>query len=212
MITHHPDPSSLMSCSAGSMPEPLAAVMATHISLCPSCRKQLLRLDSVGTAIFNSLPRTETARGRPAALSAEPDVAVASRRVLARGDLPEAVVEVLRPTGKGLPWRRMGLGLWVLPIPLSEGTEGKLSLVKVAPGVAIPEHGHSGSELTIILDGAYTDELGTFKVGDVADVDDTTAHKPVADPEQGCICLTAFEGRSQFKGLMARLIAPLAGF
>lgn len=193
------------------MPEPLAAVMATHISLCPSCRKQLSRLDSLGTAIFNSLPPTEMARGRPAVLAAA-EADGASRRDFARGILPDAVVEVLRPTGKGLPWRRMGLGLWVLPIPLSEGTEGKLSLVKVAPGVAIPEHGHSGSELTIILDGAYTDELGTFKVGDVADVDDTTAHKPVADPEQGCICLTAFEGRSQFKGLMARLIAPLAGF
>lgn len=211
MITHHPDPSSLMSCSAGSMPEPLAAVMAAHISLCPLCRKKLSHLESLGTLMFSSLPPTELAGCRPvAAAAAEPDTA--SRRVCARGELPDAVVEVLRPTGKALPWRRIGLGLWVLPIPLSEGVVGKLTLVKVAPGVAIPEHGHSGSELTIILDGAYTDELGTFKVGDVADIDDTVEHRPVAHSDQGCICLTATEGRSQFKGLMARLIAPLAGF
>lgn len=209
MITHHPDPSSLMSCSAGSMPEPMAAVMATHISLCPRCRKQLEHLDCLGTLMFNSLPPTQMASTRAETTAAEPDMA---RRPCSRGDLPDAVVEVIRPTGRPLPWRRIGLGLWILPIPLSEGVDGKLTLVKVAPGVAIPEHGHSASELTVILDGAYTDEIGTFRVGDVSDIDDTVAHRPVACPKLGCVCLTATEGRSRFKSLLARLIAPLAGF
>ena len=38
-ITHHPAPESLMSCSAGSMPEAFAAVMASHIAMCPTAAK-----------------------------------------------------------------------------------------------------------------------------------------------------------------------------
>ena len=40
-IAHHPGLESLMSCSAGSMPEAFAAVMASHISIGPKCRKEL---------------------------------------------------------------------------------------------------------------------------------------------------------------------------
>lgn len=202
-IRHHPDAASLMSCSAGSMPEPLAAIMATHVSLCPHCRRELGRMEHIGTTLFNAIA--------PSAMDCEPR-SPGQERPANRDRLPDEVAEVLRPTGRKLAWRRIAPGLWYLPLALSDGTAGRLHLVKAAPGVAMPEHGHTDSELTIILDGAYTDETGTYGVGDVADLDDTVEHRPVACPERGCICLTATEGRSKFKGWMARLIAPLAGF
>lgn len=202
-LRHHPDLASLMSCSAGSMPEPLAAVMATHVSMCPECRVELGRMERIGTVLFNSLPPAEISR--PPARGEDEGQATSGR-------LPDEVIEVLRPTGRKLAWRRLGPGLWFLPIPLSGNGGGRLHLVKAAPGVAMPEHGHTASELTIILDGAYTDEIGTFRVGDVEDLDDSVEHRPVACPRQGCICLTAMQGRSRFKGWLARLIAPLAGF
>lgn len=208
-IHHHPDPSSLMSCSAGAMPEPLAAVMATHLSLCPACRRQLERLDCLGAVMFESLPRAGDTAGVAVAPPPRAAAPIASPH---RGELPAPIVELLRPTGRKLPWRRLGVGLWYLPIALSKGVDGHLNLVKVAPGVAMPEHGHSGSELTIILDGAYTDEIGTFGVGDVADLDDSVEHRPVACPKKGCICLTASEGTSRFKGWIAQLAARMAGF
>ena len=60
-ITHHPAPESLMSCSAGSMPEAFAAVMASHIAMCPSCRKELAVMERIGTVLFEAIAPTAVA-------------------------------------------------------------------------------------------------------------------------------------------------------
>ena len=66
-------------------------------------------------------------------------------------------------------------------------------------------------ELTLVLRGAYQDETGQFRVGDAADLDESIEHRPVADPEAGCICVLAFERPARFKGLLPRLLQPLTG-
>jgi len=75
----------------------------------------------------------------------------------------------------------------------------------------MPEHGHGGSELTLLLRGSYRDEVGHFARGDLADLDETVEHQPVADPETGCICLIGTESKARFKSLFARLLQPLTG-
>ncbi len=57
----------------------------------------------------------------------------------------------------------------------------------------------------LVLRGAYSDASGAYRVGDVADVDDEVNHRPLADPVEGCICLTATEGRLKLKGRLAAL-------
>jgi putative transcriptional regulator len=84
-------------------------------------------------------------------------------------------------------------------------------MIKVGPGKEMPAHGHDGQELTIILRGAYTDTIGRFGVGDVADLDSDTEHTPVACATEGCICLVARDGQLRFKGPVARLLQPLIG-
>jgi len=37
-IKHHPDGATLMSYAAATLAEPLAAVVAAHVSMCPRCR------------------------------------------------------------------------------------------------------------------------------------------------------------------------------
>ena len=39
--------------------------------------------------------------------------------------------------------------------------------------------------MTLVLRGSYSDELGSYGVGDVADLDEDVAHRPVACPEKG---------------------------
>ena len=75
----------------------------------------------------------------------------------------------------------------------------------------MPDHGHGGSELTLVLDGAYADETGEFRRGDIQDVDDEVEHRPVADKELGCICLIASERPARFKSLVGRLMQPWTG-
>ena len=90
-------------------------------------------------------------------------------------------------------------------------TCGELHLISTSAGRDLPEHGHNGAELTLVLRGAYQDETGQFRVGDAADLDESIEHRPVADPEAGCICVLAFERPARFKGLLPRLLQPLTG-
>lgn len=205
-ITHHLDDSTLMSCAAGSQPEALAAVVTSHLAVCSRCRSELKKHTLIGEVLFETLRPEPVLREVP---------------VVARVDQPEIlddVVELPAPLRAALdgrfddvPWRRIAPGVWHCPIALSEGAKGDLRLLKVAPGTKLPAHGHGGSELTLILDGAYTDEVGTFRRGDVADLGDDVEHRPVADPNEGCVCLAASDERPRFKGMFARLLQPLAG-
>lgn len=213
-ITHHPDIASLMSCSAGSMPEPLAAVMASHISICPECRAELKRMEQIGIALLEKLPI--------AAMHSDlPDMSVRGSLAVERfvtvpvtdagEEVPAPLANVVGGDLDKIAWKRLGPGLWHYPLALSKGVPGDLRLIKVAPGQVLPDHGHGGSELTLVLRGAYQDKVGRFAAGDVADLDEEIEHQPVADKDEGCICLIAAEKKAKFKSLLARLVQPLTG-
>ncbi|MFN0219753.1 MAG: ChrR family anti-sigma-E factor [Hyphomicrobium sp.] len=212
-ITHHPDRASLMSCSAGSMPEAFAAVMASHISVCPCCRKDLATMEIIGVTLFDQLTPTPVSRPAPvlALRAAEADVEDREPNA-ADGDVPPPLVAVLGKSLDSVPWKRVAPGVWQHQIELSQPSRGDLRLIKVSPGMALPEHGHRSSELTLVLQGSYSDASGTYRAGDVADLDEEIEHQPVADAVEGCICLIAVEGKLKFKSRIARMVQPLTGF
>jgi putative transcriptional regulator len=211
-INHHPDIASLMCCSAGSQPEVFAAVIASHLSVCPDCRSEVGKLQRLGVALFEGLPVAEMASDAPVvAMRASEAYGEAGSNCgpdKVAGDVPRPLAHVLGPRLDDLAWRWAAPGVETFQIPLSEGAEGDLRLYRVKPGRALPEHGHRGQELTLVLRGHYTDELGTFGPGDVADVDGDVNHSPVACPEHGCICLTASDGSMRFSSAFVRMMMP----
>jgi putative transcriptional regulator len=63
----------------------------------------------------------------------------------------------------------------------------------------------------LILHGSYTDQIGRFGVGDLADLDSDVEHKPMADRTTGCVCIIASQEKAKFKGLFARFVQPFVG-
>jgi putative transcriptional regulator len=212
-ITHHPAAESLMSCSAGSMPEAFAAVMASHMSICSCCQKDLAVMEQVGTILFESLTPSPVTRTAPviAMRGGEAD-RVELEPFGTVGDVPASLAPVVGPHLDDIAWKRVSPGVWHYPIELTDEQRGDLRLVKVAAGQCLPEHGHSGSEMTLVLRGSYTDASGRYNVGDVADLSIDTEHRPIADQNEGCICLIATEGRMKFRSVMARVIQPFTSF
>jgi putative transcriptional regulator len=212
-IKHHPDASSLMSCSAGSMPEAFAAVMASHIAMCPGCRRELAAMEDIGVAMFEDLSPGFLSRPAPVIALRASEADVEFRRPSSEaGDVPPPLQAVVGPHLDHIPWRRVAPGVWQHQIALNHPERGDLRLIKVSPGMALPEHGHRGHELTLVLRGAYSDASGTYRAGDVADLDENIEHQPIADPVEGCICLIAVDGKLKFKSRIARLVQPLMGF
>ena len=212
-ITFHPELESLMSCSAGSMPEAFAAVMASHITICPQCQKDLAFMQDIGLALFDKLPETSVVSDAPVmALRASEADGEAQFGGKAEGDVPAALAPIVGHHLDAIKWTRVAPGVWQHPIALKDPARGQLRLIKIAPGMVLPEHSHNGSELTLILKGSYRDETGHYRVGDVADMTGDAKHSPIADPLEGCICLAANDGKMNFKSLVAKLIQPFTGF
>ncbi len=92
---------------------------------------------------------------------------------------------------------------------ISADKEGSLRLLYIPPGKAVPEHRHGGLELTLVLQGSFSDSAGRFKRGDVETADAATDHQPVADPGQPCICLAATDAPLRFRSFLPRLLQPL---
>ena len=222
-IHHHPAADSLMSCSAGSMPEAFAAVMASHISVCATCQRELALMELIGAALFDQLSPSQLDHAAPVMelrrREAGPDAHMArgSKDGIkdgskdAGGDVPEPLVAVVGRYLDDLAWKRVSPGVSIHDVALSSAAKGNLRLIKAAPGKALPVRGHAGSELMLVLRGGCHDAQGDYRLGDVSDVGDDVVDPPVADAVEGCICLVATRKKLRFKSILARLIQPVTG-
>lgn len=209
-IEHHPDPATLMAYSAGTLGEALSAVVACHLDLCGECREATRRLDAFGGTLIAELAGAELAGPLPAAMprqfprSAEPQPHIID-------GLPRTLRTLIGGPIASVKWRAIAPGIQHVRVPLSPGAKGDLLLLKVAPGKGLPDHGHAGAELTLVVSGSYHDKMGRFGPGDLADLDDTVEHEPIVDTGEECICIVAMEQRMRHKGIIPRLLQPFLG-
>ena len=75
---HHPSEARLLDYASGALPEPMALLIATHLALCPACRRTVAELEAVGGALLEALPPEPVGRGQPGAAARPPRSARAS--------------------------------------------------------------------------------------------------------------------------------------
>ncbi len=99
-----------------------------------------------------------------------------------------------------------------MPLIRRDKDDARLDLIRVSPGVALPGHGHTGAEMTCVLQGAFGDETGEYHPGDVAEGDEDLDHQPTAlDTGRECVCLIATTGRLRGHTWLSRLVQPVFG-
>jgi putative transcriptional regulator len=210
-IAHHLDDSTLMSFAAGSLPPALSIVAATHVAACPQCTRELRHMEQIGAAVFTGLAPSALDRPAPTLALARAEAETVAAPIVSSSQMPGPLSQLVGPSLADIQWKRLGLGVWYHKLALANEAAGDVRLLMISPGQRMPNHGHGGSELTFILDGAYTDKTGTYRTGDVADHGDDLEHVPIACPERGCICLVAAEQPARFKAMLQKLIQPLTG-
>ncbi len=123
---------------------------------------------------------------------------------------PEPLRRLLSEAGLEIRWRFVAPGLERAPLLEGDGDE-RLYLLRARPGLDIPEHGHSGEEWTLILQGGYSAEGEAFAAGDLHREDEAGRHGIVIDDDGPCISLVAIEGRLRFEQPLLKLLQPLLG-
>jgi len=210
---HHLDAATLIGYSAGALPTAFAAVVSAHLSVCRACREQALDSDRIGGQLLRQQEGAAlSAASRQAMLARLADTpaapkATASSRPQRADALPEPLWPYFGETYGALRWRLIGPG--VHHIRARDVQDSHLMLLRVAPGRSLPMHSHGGSELTMILQGAYDDLRGHFAPGDVADLDVDVEHQPITSPGLPCVCVAATDAPLRFSGWLARTLQPL---
>lgn len=211
MIKHHLSDRLLMAYSAGTLPEAFNLVVATHISLCAECRARLGSFDAIGGALLEKVDASaemspETLSQTLARLKVQGESPREPAAQVTDKVLPQPLRAYLDGGIEAVKWRAVGGGVRQVVLPTSDHASARL--LRIPAGTAVPDHGHRGLELTLVLQGAFSDEADRFGRGDIEIADEELHHTPVAEPGEDCICLAATDAPLKFKGLLPRLAQP----
>ncbi|MCA3554791.1 ChrR family anti-sigma-E factor [Aestuariivirga sp.] len=211
---HHLDDSTLLAYAAGTLGEAFSVVATAHVAVCPACRSGMRAAEALGGEFLEGAgveAVSDDCRNRT--------FAALEQAGLYRLPVPAPRAAVPRPLAGLLPvssldelgWKTKAPGVAIFEVKLGSSAQGRLRLLRIGAGRAMPEHGHGGEEITMVLKGAYVDHMGRFAAGDVADLDEEIEHRPVVERDGDCICLVATERPTRFKSLAARLLQPFVG-
>ncbi len=215
MSSYHPPEDLLLAYAAGSLDEASSVLVATHLALCPMCRKSVAHAEAVAGELMEDLtPAPLGSMALDSALAQLDAPAKAVSRIAAKA-VDELLPQPLRDYVKGelanVTWQWKGFGVQYAPL-LTDPSGNKLGLLRVAAGVRVPHHGHSDDELTMVLSGGYSSEFGAFARGDVEFADEEVKHQPVADEDGPCLCLVVTRRPLKPTGFIARCLVPLFPF
>lgn len=230
MARHLPPEEMLLEYAAGTLPEPLALLVASHLTLAPESRREVLVLEDVGGAMLEDLEPAELSSGALDAMLArldEEDRGGDGGEVCAANASARTAVTA----GKPRPYRARESGI-ILPAPLRayidcdsdrlpwrersstvaeyEVLPGypdfRTRLLRIRAGAKVPSHTHEGREYTLVLDGSFSDEGGRFERGDVEVADGEVTHTPVAGRERDCFCLAVTDAPLRLTGPFGRFL------
>ena len=210
MVKYHPDTNTLLESAASSLPAAQSVVVSTHLQFCSECRQRLAQLESLGATMFedaqpidinpsvfdNVLARLDEVQEIHAANDANASTMSWTVKQIRKGNLDE------------LDWKKVTRSLRIADLGEIEGA-AEFSLYHIAEGGRIPQHNHSGTEMTLVLQGGFSDERGSYHAGDFIIREAGDIHAPTALPGSDCICLAVLEAPLRFTRWHHRWLSPL---
>ncbi|WP_209427726.1 ChrR family anti-sigma-E factor [Pararhodobacter sp. SW119] len=210
MIRHHLNDALLMAYSAGQLPEAFNLAVAAHVSLCDECRARLESFDAVGGVLLDDCSGVSLSENSFAAtmarIKAGDPQPRSPRQAVPRGVFPAPLRDYVGGDLDAVRWRSVGGG--VRQAILATDRDATARLLYIPGGVAVPDHGHRGTELTLVLQGAFRDEVDRFGRGDIEIATEELDHTPVAEEGDPCVCLAVTDAPLRFNSFVPRILQP----
>jgi putative transcriptional regulator len=199
---------------AGTLDPARHALVASHLLLKPENRRFVRTLeDSVAARLCETEARPLSRRDARLAAIFGVEEAPVSRAASAAGSetadlvLPEPLRRFMGVDLADVPWTFVMPG--VRECKFSEFARGSASLLHVRAGRRLPQHTHEGSEVTLVLTGAFSDPNGRYARGDIAFADAHVDHSPLVDADSDCICFAVTDGPLTLTSPVGRLVQKL---
>lgn len=216
-VTFHPNDELLEGYVQGSLSVGMNVVISAHVELCEDCQQRSQQMEAAAGKHWMQVEEQQ-----PAPVSA--DVAAIIRNITAQPqirELPErasAVEEIhmldhsvrlprvlAKVASEGLVWKKLSNGINQASVTLDDKTQCDFLYMK--PGSQVPVHKHQGNEITLVLDGSFSDDSGMYRQSDFVVRTPDHTHQPVS--EEGCLCFAVLDSPLTFTSGLARLLNPL---
>lgn len=216
-MSHHVPEELLLAYVAGNSPEAVSLAVAGHLARCAECQLRSRLLEDVGGLLLDEMPGEPLSEGSLdavlARLDEEPDPDPAPAEVpgfLAGLPLPGPLKPYLAGA-KG--WKTVLPGIRRVELPLAMGGV-PVNLMALRGGITIPEHGHEGLELNLVLTGGFDCTLddGEYLPGDLCVRDTDDVHTQHIHAGEDCVVLVVRGGKLVPKNLTGRIGQWLTGF
>ncbi len=197
---------------AGVLPLPARILVETHLAIKDGNRSLVSGMEALaGEALDLTPPIAVPARARrlDAIFRSEARDRVLAAAGEAEGLFPAVLRDFVGFTVDTVPWRTKMPGFREHEIGEIDGCH--VTLFWIRPGRKIPAHTHEGSELSLVLDGAFTDSNGRYARGDISVADDTVDHRPRAENDRPCIGFAVTDAPLRLTGPLYQRLSDILG-
>lgn len=219
MIKHHPSESLLTQYCSASLQASLSLAVSIHVDMCPVCQAKVAKIEAANANDVFTNAEQDDYFENPSFSHSVLDMLDAITADTSIDDVYE-----VQPVTININENK-----YTLPRALTRITHGKFtqigklsrarvalddsqlrcSLLHIDAGGEIPEHTHTGFEVTLLLDGEFTDEEGRYVPGDFIWQDGRHQHTPLT--KEGCLCFTVVSSALHFNKGLSKLLNPIGG-
>ena len=207
----------LLGYAAGILDMAQNFIVSAHLALSPQARALVRQCEAIGGALMENecapvAMREASLNAVLSKLDAPPLPEAQAKKVKLPQDvnIPEHLLECLSCRPCAPRWRRFYPGLEMCELPL-ECRESGVRFIKGKRGAELPHHAHRGQEITLVLDGAYMDETGVYRRGDMVVLDETIDHATKACDRNGIVAVVVSSEPIRLTGLLS-LLNPFLRF
>lgn len=196
---------------AGSLPEPARILVAAHLSIKPEQNHIVSALEDLAGDELSALVSDQIGNreARLAAVFDAPKLTEMQEKRSESGILPQELRSFVGFDLENIPWRTKMPGYREFSLGEIDGCEAKMLWIKA--GRKMPAHTHEGSEITLVIDGAFSDSAGCYGRGDISLADDDVDHSPVAEEGRPCICFAVTDAPLRLTGSYRQFFSDFIG-
>tara|TARA_R110002049_G_scaffold152916_5_gene317087 strand:- start:3450 stop:4100 length:651 start_codon:yes stop_codon:yes gene_type:complete len=209
MTNFHPDLELITEYTAGSLPLAQAACVSVHVNQCQRCQRTAEQLAELGASLFEALEPVPVGDDLLnlvlERLDDEKPLEYAKPK--SSNGTPALLQRLMRGDFSDLNWRNIGSTLRISHLKTGD-PDHEFALYHIRAGGRIPEHTHRGTEMTLILEGGFSDANGSYHKGDFLIRRPGDVHAPTALQSEDCICLAVLDAPLKFTDWKFRWMNP----
>ena len=169
------------------------------------------RLQSVGGTLFDTLSPESVSENVLdfvlARLDESAPLTYSAAEAASNGRTPAILQRLMKGDFSDLTWKKVTDSLRISYLKTGD-PDFEFALYHIKAGGRIPEHKHRGSEMTLVLQGGFSDSAGSYHEGDFIFREEHDLHAPTALQSEDCICLAVLDAPLKFTGWKYRWMNP----